>query len=391
MANYTKIVSVLKKICTSSNRDITKLVTKTKPNAELLINTESTVSKSAIMQHSRISKICDTVNISPKRMTLKAKLREGKLVSTTNEIKIPKVKLKAPRPGFDESLESYVNIIKNNKFELRNICSKYEQGLLNEEQFANEYAKFLANKMDMPYYPELKQIISNKVAGGMQNTTNTLYYNLSGMNRMSDLMSTINHEMHHFLQQKEIFSTISIEKFSKLKAKSDIMAILKDNPNYCKSQAEIFQKIENQAKGYIQEYRSAGWDKIIEKYPKNTNPNSPYYKRAEKLLNSELNYVDGETNISEYMSNLLEKEAYEIGAHTQIEIEYSVLNTISKKEKDIAIEMYDCLNSPTFRDVPGANEVLEAFNRNPYNIIEIVKEANSMGLHDPYSILQRIL
>ena len=68
-----------------------------------------------------------------------------------------------------------------------------------------------------------------------------------------------------------------------------------------------------------------------------------------------------------------------------------MLNTISKKEKDIAIEMYDCLNSPTFRDVPGANEVLEAFNRNPYNIIEIVKEANSMGLHDPYSILQRIL
>ena len=295
------------------------------------------------------------------------------------------------RQVFQQTLDTYTNIIKNNKVELQKLCAKYQQGILNEEQFANEYAKFLSDKLNMPYYPELKQIISDTIAGGMQNTTGTLYYNLSGMNRISDLMQTINHEMHHFLQQKEIFSIMSIEQFSKLRAKADIMSLLKENPNKYKTQEEIIKTIDEQTKGYIKDFKDAGWDKILEKYPKNTNPNSPYYKHAKELLDADLNYVNGTQDVSTYMRNLLEKEAYEVSVNTQLEIEHSILNTITKEEKDVALEIYNCLNSSTFENLNEIPKFIKEYNISPYKLIETVKKAESMGLNDPHKIIQNIL
>ena len=386
MVNFAKTEAAIRKlfgIFSNKNTTIRCLSKNT------ICTSEAVMPRSVIKPVKALS--TDVVEIQPNRLSLKTKLREGNLSNLGVKINIPKGRLNAPRAGFDESLKAYTNIIRDNKGELQNLCSKYQQGMLNEEQFANKYAEFLAEKIDMPYYPELKKIISDTTAGGYQHTTNTLYYNLSGMSRMSDLMQTINHEMHHFLQQKEIFSTMSIEKFSGLKAKADIMELLRKNPNLYKTKAEIEKAIESQTKGYIKDFKDAGWDKILEKYPKNSNPDSPYYKRAQKLIEADLNYTDGTENISAYMSNIIEREAYEIGVYSQLEIEHSVLNTISKKEKDIALEIYNCLKDPSFAEIDGVSDILQSFNRNPYNLVEIVKEANSMGLNDPYSIIQRIL
>ena len=358
------------KIATTKGDDVTQILTNNKNTTKFLTS--------------------DVIEITNKRASLKQKLLNGTPIKNNKAIKIPKGRLRAQRPGFDESLKAYEDIIKNNQDEIKAICNKYQRGLINEQEFANEYARFLSAKMNMPYYPELKQVIDARYAGGMQNSTNILYYNLSDMNRMSDLTQTITHEMHHFLQQKEIFSTISIEKFSKLKATADVKAILKENPSYYKTQQEIFEAIDRQTKSYIKDYKDAGWEKIIEKYPKNTNPNSPYYKRAQDLLKAELNYVDGNVNTSKYMSNLIEKEAYEIGTHTQIEFEHLILDNITKRERDIAIEIYDCLNSPSYSEISRAREIIEIFNTNPYNIVEIIKEAKKMGLNDAYSIIEAI-
>jgi len=342
-----------------------------------------------IFPHGSIKRLKrDTIEIKQ----IKTELKEGhKYNYNYQKINIPKCRFKAPRPGFDESLNAYVNVIKNNKKELKNLCSKYIQNELNEEQFVNKYAEFLSEKMNMPYYPELKKIISDTIGGGYQSTTNILYYNPSNMNRLSDLMATVNHEMHHFLQQKEIFATMSIEQFSRLKARAAIIADLPKRPNLYRTQADIEKAIERETKCYIKDFKDAGWDKVIEKYPKNINQNSPYYKRAQELIKADLNYVDGTENVSKYMANILEKEAYEISVHTQLEIEHSIMNVLSKKEKEIALEIYDCLNSPSFAEIKEVSGLIESFNRNPYNLVEIVKEANAMGLNDPYSIIQRIL
>ena len=339
--------------------------------------------------------IGDVVQISNKRALLKQRLLgNSKIVSSASEwkpINIPGgCRFRAPRPGFDESLKAYKDLIRNNAPEIREICTKYQQGLINEEQFANEYAKFLAEKMNMPYYPKLRQMISETTAGGFSATENIIEYNVSHMSRMSELMQTITHETHHFLQQKEIFSTVSIEKFALSKAKADIEAILKKTPGYCKSKKEKQAKILEQALAYIKKYKDAGWEKVIENYSRNINPNSPYYKRAQQLINADLNYISGTENAAKYMENLIEKEAYEIGTHTTLEIEH-VLNTITKEEKEIAAEIYDCLNSPSFRDVSGVEDILMTYNTNPYNIIQNVKEAKKMGLNDAYSIIEHIL
>ena len=310
---------------------------------------------------------------------------KSKVENSEKEIIIPPARCRAPRPGFDESLDAYVNIIRNNTQEIAEICSKYQRDIYDEEQFANAYAKFLSEKMHMPYYPELKAITSNDIAGGMQNTTNILYYNLSKMKRMSDLMQTITHEMHHFLQQKEIFSTISIEEYSAMKAKADILCIVKENPSYYKSEQEIANAIAEQTRGYIQNFENAGWRQVLEMYPKNTNPNSPYTIRAKALLEADMDYDN------DYYSNLLEREAYEIGTKTQIEIEYSVFHTIDWQERNIILEIYDTLNSPTFKNVSEAQEVLHTFESNPYNMIEIVKEAKNRGLADANSIIENII
>ena len=319
----------------------------------------------------------------------KDKLRNNPTPQNSNtDFGIPKGRLRAPRAGFDETMESYINIIRDNQSEISDMCAKYQRGVYNEEEFAEVYAKFLAEKMDMPYYPELRKVVNNDYAGGMQNTTNTLYYNLSGMERISDLMGTINHEMHHFLQQKEIFSTISIEEYSALKAKADVMSILQDNPQYYKSRSEITNAIAEQTKAYINDFKNAGWEQVLKRYPKNTNQDSPYTIRAKELLDADLNYIDDRAS---YYSNLLEREAHEIGTRTQVEIEYSILHEINQEERDLALEIYDKLNFPTFNDVDEAQEILHIFEAHPYNLIEIVKEAKIMGLDNADDIIERII
>ena len=188
-------LQILQRVVTNYADDTAKITTtKGDDVAQILINNKNTTKFLT----------SDVIEITNKRASLKQKLLNGTLIKNNKVIKIPKGRLRAPRPGFDESLKAYVDIIKNNQDEIKAICNKYQRGLINEQEFANEYAKFLSAKMNMPYYPELKQVIDARYAGGMQNNTNILYYNLSGMNRMSDLTQTITHEMHHFLQQKEI-------------------------------------------------------------------------------------------------------------------------------------------------------------------------------------------
>ena len=53
----------------------------------------------------------DVIEITNKRASLKQKLLNGTPIKNNKAIKIPKCSLRAPRPGFDESLKAYEDII----------------------------------------------------------------------------------------------------------------------------------------------------------------------------------------------------------------------------------------------------------------------------------------
>ena len=308
--------------------------------------------------------------------------------SPISHISIPKGSMAASGSGLNETTQAYIDIIKNNRAELQCMSRRYlSNPAATEEQFAEEFMTFLKNKTKMPYTPEVQVFSSETLAGGMDNVNGILYYNTRGMTRLSELPSTLMHETHHFLQQKEIFSIMSIEEFSKLKAQSDVMQLARENPLRYKNPSEMMKDISTQTEYYIKSYKEAGWEEVMECYPKITNPNSPAYKRAQQLLEADLNYSGSG---SRYFGNLQEKEAFDISVRTQWEFDHSVLNEITANEKYIANNIYSTLTSETFAELPRAQELVESINVTPHNLIEVIREAASRGISDPDVIIQMI-
>ena len=91
--------------------------------------------------------VTDVVEVASRKTNLKQRLIDGVVTQNTKSagIKIPKGNFRAPRAGFEESLRAYKDIIKNNQDEIKGICAKYQKGLINEHEFANEYARFLSS------------------------------------------------------------------------------------------------------------------------------------------------------------------------------------------------------------------------------------------------------
>ena len=84
-------------------------------------------------------------------------------------------------------------------------------------------------------------------------------------------------------------------------------------------------------------------------------------------------------------NNLLEKEAHEVGFFSELEIEHTILNQITQQEKETAISIYNILRHE------GSSTKIELFNRingNPYNLIEIIREASYRGIREPYRIVK---
>lgn len=296
------------------------------------------------------------------------------------------------RPVFNETTEAYVDLIKNNRQELQCMTRRYyskPDPSVAEEEFAEEFMLFLKKKMNMPYTPEIKIFSSETLAGGMDNLNGILYYNTRHMTRLSELPSTLMHETHHFLQQKEIFSIMSIEEFSRLKARKDMLELIRENPAKYKSLSakQIALAEQTEACMRAREYKAAGWEDVMQHYPKITDPTSASYKRAKELLDADLNYSGSG---SRYFSNLQEKEAFDISVRTQWEFEHSIVGEITASEKHIANEIYSTLTSETFSEVPRAQELVQAINVTPQNLIDVIRQASSRGISNPDNIIELI-
>ena len=310
--------------------------------------------------------------------------------SPVSHISISRRAIAAPRPSFNETTQAYVDLIKNNRQELQCMYRKYSSNPTNEK-FTQEFMQFLKQKIGMPYVPELRYMSSDINGGGMCNPTGILYCNVEGIKRLSELPATLMHEIHHFLQQKEIFSIISIKKYSKLIAEQHIMSEVTRNSAICKKQAEIKSDISELADDIRQAFEYAGWKEVRKCYPKHINPKSSNYKRAQQLLDDDLrNYASQSQSCENYIKSLHEIEAYDISVRTLWEFEHSIVGGITANEKKVANEIYDILKNEKFADVPEIQVKLWSINTNPYSLIETIRKAKSCGKTEVNDIIDFI-
>lgn len=317
-----------------------------------------------------------------RREKIKEQIQNGKKLNYHN-LKIPRGQLSAPRAGFDETPKAYVDMIKNNKTELKNMCRSYLNGEIDDSILASKFENFLADKMNMPAYPEIKKLQNSRADGEFDATEMTITFDTEDMGRLSKFFGTLMHEMHHFLQTKEILCNMSIDEYANRKAIDFVNKDKLNNPQKYDTPEKLNNRINSLTTATANAYKEAGWDDVTSNYPRN-NFLSNEYIRAEKLMQADLNYDSND--LKSYYSNLQETEAHEINVRTELEFEYSILETISKEEYETANKVYSLINE-NYKDYEPLLNIKASIDADSYSLVELVKEAKSMGVTKPEEIV----
>lgn len=317
-----------------------------------------------------------------RREKIKEQIQNGKKLNYHN-LKIPRGQLSAPRAGFDETPKAYVDMIKNNKTELKNMCRSYLNGEIDDSILASKFENFLADKMNMPAYPEIKKLQNSRADGEFDATEMTITFDTEDMGRLSKFFGTLMHEMHHFLQTKEILCNMPIDEYANRKAIDFVNKDKLNNPQKYDTPEKLNNRINSLTTATANAYKEAGWDDVTSNYPRN-NFLSNEYIRAEKLMQADLNYDSND--LKSYYSNLQETEAHEINVRTELEFEYSILETISKEEYETANKVYSLINE-NYKDYEPLLNIKASIDADSYSLVELVKEAKSMGVTKPEEIV----
>jgi len=317
-----------------------------------------------------------------RREKIKEQIQNGKKLNYHN-LKIPRGQLSAPRAGFDETPKAYVDMIKNNKTELKNMCRSYLNGEIDDSILASKFENFLADKMNMPAYPEIKKLQNSRADGEFDATEMTITFDTEDMGRLSKFFGTLMHEMHHFLQTKEILCNMSIDEYANRKAIDFVNKDKLNNPQKYDTPEKLNNRINSLTTATANTYKEAGWDDVTSNYPRN-NFLSNEYIRAEKLMQADLNYDSND--LKSYYSNLQETEAHEINVRTELEFEYSILETISKEEYETANKVYSLINE-NYKDYEPLLNIKASIDADSYSLVELVKEAKSMEVTKPEEIV----
>lgn len=317
-----------------------------------------------------------------RREKIKEQIQNGKKLNYHN-LKIPRGQLSAPRAGFDETPKAYVDMIKNNKTELKNMCRSYLNGEIDDSILASKFENFLADKMNMPAYPEIKKLQNSRADGEFDATEMTITFDTEDMGRLSKFFGTLMHEMHHFLQTKEILCNMPIDEYANRKAIDFVNKDKLNNPQKYDTPEKLNNRINSLTTATANAYKEAGWDDVTSNYPRN-NFLSNEYIRAEKLMQADPNYDSND--LKSYYSNLQETEAHEINVRTELEFEYSILETISKEEYETANKVYSLINE-NYKDYEPLLNIKASIDADSYSLVELVKEAKSMGVTKPEEIV----
>ena len=303
--------------------------------------------------------------IENKRMLLKQKIARGNKVSQNGILSIPKGSLKAPRKGFGETVQDYVNIIQNNKDKISQMTNEYLANIIDEKSLINKFVQLLVKEMDMPIPPKILIEDLGNLGGAFNPAEIAVKINLKDKTRVSELFSTVMHEIHHFLQHKEMLVT-DLEKYSQhIADKNNTTAPIIEN-----------WLLDN-----------CGWRDILTKYPQNINPESKYTKRGYALLEADKNYTMEDMNA--YTTNLKEVETREIQTRVGLEVE-RIIGGINDRDYQNAKEVYALLNECFAEDQSLINAKITFDSGPATSLVNYVNRYINKGLK-PNEIVAKML
>lgn len=245
--------------------------------------------------------------IENKRMLLKQKMAQGNKISLGGDgISIPKGKLKAPSSKFAETDEAFTAMINKNKYKILQMQAEYRV-TGNKKGYLSDLYKFICKEMDIENV-SLKLVNDEDIryGGAFIPASKTVELN---MNYNGDSVEVITHELNHYLQFKEQLIT---GNGVDVVANNDAVHLLKEaiRTGEIKTQTEANQFYNSLYKigkeGYSNDYSD-----VLNgtKYPKNTNPNDYYFKKANQYNQADIDYVDGSVDYERYEKNLKEVES----------------------------------------------------------------------------------
>ena len=303
--------------------------------------------------------------IENKRMVLKQKMTQGNKVPLSGNISIPKATLRAPRKGFGETVQDYVNIIQNNKDKISQMTNEYLANTIDEKGLINKFVQLLVKEMDMPIPPKILIEDLGNLGGAFHPAEIAVKIDLKNKTRVSELFSTVMHEIHHFLQHKEMLVT-DLEKYSQnIADKNNTTAPIIEN-----------WLLDN-----------CGWRDILTKYPQNINQESKYTKRGYALLEADKNYTMEDMNA--YTTNLKEVETREIQTRVGLEVE-RIIGGINERDYQNAKEVYALLNECFAEDQSLINAKITFDSGPATSLVNYVNRYINKGLK-PNEIVVKML
>lgn len=310
-----------------------------------------------------------TYDKAARRAELLEKVRAGKIRIKQNpnesEIVIPKAKLAAPRSGFGETVQDYVNLIKNNEDKILQITNEYFSDVIDEKGLIDKFMNLLVIEMDMPIPPKVLIKEMEGLGGAFNPGEMAVKINLKNKSRVSELFATVMHETHHFLQHKEM--------------------LLTDMGRYTKRIADKNSTTSSAIEKWLLD--DVGWRDVLEQYPKNTNPKSSYSKRGIELLEADANYTMDDMNA--YTMNLKEVETREIQTRVGLEVE-RIIGGISEQDYQNATKVYSLLNLHFTEDQSLINAKVTFDSAPSIDLVKYVNRYSNMRL-EPNEIVVKML
>jgi len=202
-----------------------------------------------------------------RRDALKAELRDGKKVTTSEEINIPAGKFEAPNAKFAETDEAFRSIVTKRSADIKELDK-----ISDIDEFCRKSFELMKEEMGLED-SDIKLEITDK-DNYYDHETNTVYISrnwagkekghVKGKGDKAEIFGGMAHELNHYLQWKEIVLNFDSE-----------------NPNW------------NNIISYLQQFEGAqkNIEYLIEKYPDNTELKE-FFEKAKSYQDNWLNYTD---------------------------------------------------------------------------------------------------
>ena len=258
--------------------------------------------------------VSKSLKFSQSRKIIKENLHSGKKVPNyASDIDAPTGKLGAPSALFAETDEAFNNILLKNKYDVLYMHQKYKITGDLDDFITDMYSHYIRETDVGRFAPKL-EIKSNMGddAGCFIPTKNLIKICKEECKEQeSRVAENIAHELNHWFQTKEqlITGLEGPELCAHNWARASVVRRVQNGEITTQEECNrIFDELLNE---YTLKFRTEYNDLLNStKYPHNNNPENPYFKKANRYNEADMNY---DSNSDEYWNNYKEIESFRRG------------------------------------------------------------------------------